>query len=348
LRLLFYASTFRNLEVLLSTRILGVIALFTLVGCGSASEDFGSTEPTPDRSLELTPQQRADRLPNALFHAVWNNNAAEIEKAGSIPELTTAMNDEGDTPLGMALRMGHRASAEHLLRLTVTSMQDLKHLNKAQESYVFLAARSGFADLITMMADAYFNSLGRMLTYEFSDLDQPNAKGQRALFVAANRRVVEALEVQYYRGTMTYPFWKFTLQTDEKERTFLHQAAADGRDDVILWAADRFCSAGSWEKSDSFWKYIPGTLATYLWRSLQTHVVGDFNSPFDLVFNRPDNDYLTPLHVAVEQKRWGALRALSHCRWVDFDLKDSHGDTPLHSFLKTLNPFSWRRTRACV
>lgn len=299
-----------------------------LASCGSAREDFAPANARPDRSVELTPQERIDLLVNELFHAVYNNLPEESARlAASNPALLRDRNAEGDTALGFALARGLRTPALRLLE--ITSVGDLFHLNSKGESYIYLAARAGFAGAITAMADKYYNSLGTGEDYEFSDLDQETPEGRRALFVAADRLVAEALEVQYHRGLTEVAGMNFTLQTDNHSHTFLHAAAADGRDDVILWAAEDLCGANSWETDPSAWYRIPGKVFGVLTSGL----------PSDVMFNRYDEDYQTALHAAINNRRWSSVRAIAHCRWVNYDAADAQGNTALHAFLKALNPF---------
>lgn len=319
-------------------RIFFSVTALMLAACGSAKEDFGSQPPAQERSVEIPAEQRAQVLPNRAFQAVYNSNGSELESSiAGDPASLKAQNAEGDTPLGLALKLGHRVVAERLVR--AAPVEDLFHLNRNGESYIYLAALSGFDGIITQIADAYYNSLGTLQGYDFGDLDQPNSAGRRALFVAKDRVVAEALKVQYYRGLLDRPFWKFALASDNQARSFLHAAAEDGRNDIIVWAAEHTCAPGSWESSDSAWFSYPATILNYGWRGLQTHLLGDWDIPSDLVFNRRDEAYMTALHVAVANKRWGSVRALASCRWLDYDLTDAAGDTPLHAFLKSLNPF---------
>lgn len=310
----------------------------TLVACSPAQEDFGGQPPRSNRTVELPVQERAKILPNQLFEAVWNGSVEEVAQlAEKNPSLLQSRNSNGDTALGLALREGRKTVAENLL--FATSAQDLTTVNNNGESYIFLAAQAGYADLITAMAEAYYKTLGALDDYEFADLDQQTTQGQRALFVASNRLVAEALEAQYYRGRWELPFWEFMMKEDVASRVFLHSAAEQGRDEVILWAVDRMCTPGAWEKSESVWLRWPATALSYGLRGAQTHVLGDWGLPTDLLFNRRDQDGQTAMHVAIRHRRWAAVRALAHCRWLDYQLADTQGSYPLQAFLKTLNPY---------
>ncbi|MBX3020234.1 MAG: hypothetical protein KF799_01045 [Bdellovibrionales bacterium] len=317
-----------------------VVAAFAwLVACAPAKEDFGQNAAPQDRALEIPAKERAQTLPNDLFKAVYNNSPAQVDKvAQHSPVQLLSQNVAGDTPLGLALRAGYKSVADRLLQ--VMPIEGLTHQNAKGEGYVFLAARSGFPEFITAIADKYYSSLGGVLDdYEFKVLDREDGEGRRALSVAADRSVAEALERQYYRGFLEAPFWNFTMHSDNRSRSFLHWAAADGRDDVISWANERLCAPGNWEKSDHWWLAWPSQGLTYGLRALQTHALGDWGLPTDVLVNRTDNDYMSALHVAVAERRWNSVRALASCRFLDFDLQDAHYDTPLHAFLEALNPF---------
>lgn len=309
-----------------------------LVSCASEKEDFAApSTPTQDKVAEIPAADRSKVLPNELFVAVWNQSLEQVSAAIKTDRgLLKGENADGNTALGLALSLGYRTITQRLLQETPAS--DLGHLNHKSESYFFLASRAGFQEAITWMADSYYSSLGFLQNYEISDLDVPNSEGQTAIFVAANRQVVEALQAQYYRGLLEMPFWGFTMHTDLQNQTFLHTAARDGRVDVINWAADRICAPGYLEK-DSYW--LVGDVVKVLTTGMRaSQTFGpDQGSPLDLLFNRANNDGQTALHVAVSHRRWDSARALAHCRWLDFDWPDGQGDLPLQTFLKSLNPF---------
>ena len=286
--------------------------------------------------LQLSTAAAADsaaHLPNELFAAVRAGSTAEVERLLGGQDLTRTLNDDGDTPLGLALAIGAGDVARTLLR--VAGPPDLRHRNFAGEGYVFLAARAGLPDVVGQLAQAHFETLGSLNRFDFSAVDRRTRAGQRALFVAADRAVAETLETQHYRGFLRYPWRHFMLERDKLGQNFLHAAARDGRDGVILWATERLCPRGRWEESDHWLKQWPAWTASHGLALTQTYVTGDLRLWWDKVINRPDKHGRTPLHVAVENQRWRAVRALAHCRWIDFDLKDERGNLPLHAFLAT-------------
>jgi ankyrin repeat protein len=310
-----------------------------LISCGQEKNDFGRVSAHQDRVVEISPEERARLLPNALFVAVWNDSADQASRlVAENPSLLQNSNAEGDTPLGMALSRGFSDVTRPLLK--ATTVDSLFHANVAGESYVFLAARSGFTEAIRGLVDLYYDSLGGFERYRFAKLDFPNALGQRALFAAADRQVVEALEAQYYRGALNYPYRSFTLLLDKKGDTFLHAAAREGRSDVILWAAEKICRRGDWQNSEHVWLRAPSRFFSRLLREAETYTyVGDLNLPTPALFNRQNVEGRTPLHEAATHRQWDALRALADCPWLDYDLPDSAGDIPLQSLLAALNPY---------
>ena len=318
--------------------IIPVLSFTLLTACAKPADDFYGRKPRTDRSLDLDAKTRAETLVNELFQAVYDGEQdLVLHLLKSRPDLALATNTKGDTAFGLALQLESELLANRMA--SQLPAQELFHRNKAGEGYIFLAAKAGFAQVIATIADRHYYSLGAGQSYDFADLDQKNELGQRALFVAANRLVAQALETQYYRGLISYPFWNFMMAEDKQSRSFLHMAANDGRDDVILWTADRLCAQGSWEKSESWWLSWPTYGAIHAWRGLQTNLIGDWGLPVDLIFNRADNDYQTALQKALLNRRWSTVRALSHCRWLDFDLTDVHGDNAIHTFIKSLNPY---------
>ena len=313
-------------------------ALCFCIACASDKDDFGGdAQEQPHERLNETPPELRDELaPNELFRAVLNNSPGQVRSASlSTPDQIHSLNANGDSPLGLALRYGLKESAEELI--TVLSAHDARTTNGNGDTYIYLAARAGYHGMITRLANLHYSSLNALNDFEFGDLDLENADGRTALFVAANRQVAETLEAQYYRGFLEYPFWGFTMKLDHSDKTFLHTAAADGREDVILWAADRACQASSWESSHSWWQSLPAILLSRLTRGIQTFAEG-WAGPAQILFNRRDVDGKTAMHLALESRRWRTARALASCRWLDYDLPDNSGNLPLHSFLQSLNP----------
>lgn len=317
-------------------RTIAILVLIALLSaCGADKNQWSQNPPAAGRYSALPIEERAKLAPNKLFIAVYDGRLAEVEtELKRDPSLLTTVNGYGDTPAGLALKAAETRIADRLL--SRLSVEDLPHQNQSGETYVFLAAKSGQTDLIRLLANRYYQSLPPHYPYSFSYLDRPTEAGQTALFVAANREVAEVLETEYYRGPLDFPSWTFRLRADKKSQTFLHQAAHDGRADIILWASSHICKPGSWETSESYLYSLPARAAQTLLRLVQTYI-GDFGLPVDLIFNRQNSEKRTALHVALSRRDWNSARALASCRWLDHDLPDQDGRLPLHVFLAGLN-----------
>lgn len=319
----------------LLANILCLILLLT--GCGSDHEDFADSDPKADRLVELSPEERRQLAPNALFEAVLGDNGLAVEAEGrSQPALMRVENRDGNIPLGVALEFRLLRAAQRLVKLLPDDQ--LAHKNAKGNSLVYLAAQAGFPDIITAIADRHYSSLGLLQDFGFSHLDPPNNQGQPALFVAADGNTAEALKTQYDRANIHMPFWWHSLHQDDLEQIYLHTAAWDGRTDLIVWSVRRLCTESSWKTSEDWWKKYPAGVWEFAFHGFQTHV-GDLGLPSDLLMNRQRSDGKTPLHLAVENRQYAAMRALASCRWLDYDLEDKEGNLPLQAFLKSLNPF---------
>ncbi len=259
------------------------------------------------------------------------NLAAQILKQE--PSQLYALNEHQDTPLAVALNEGQTSLALQLIE--IMDRDQFFHQNNEGESYIFLASQMGQVEVIRALAQRYYNSLGALEIYDFSKLDPRNKLKQRALFVAKNRAVVDALETEYYRGYPNLRFWKFLLKVDESQKIFLHTAAHDGRSDVIDWLVEKKCIPNSFQTQESRWFFhYPSEIVAYGRRGLNTYI-GDFGVPFDTFFNRKDKNGDTPFQIALRGGQADSARSLAGCRWIDFDSVNKLGDLGLHTFLKS-------------
>lgn len=309
--------------------------LLFVVGCSADPTFFDDTTGSL-RWERLSAEERAALAPNQIFEAVIKGQKETIAKAlEEEPRFLVEINAQGDTPLGLAIKLLELEIAQ--LLLAKMDVSQYFHVNLEGESYVFLASRQGYLPIIKDLADGYWDSQSRWQDYEFTHLDPQNVKGQRALHVAANSQVVEYLQTQYYRGLWEAPWWNFVLQRDLKGRNFLHQAAEDGRSEVLLWAVENFCGVSSWEQTGLWVQRQLAWLKTRTFRAAQTYV-GGLGLGLDLPLNWQDEEGKTPLHLAAESKNLSALRAIGTCEWVDYDLTDIEENLALQSFLQGLNP----------
>ncbi|HMN66983.1 MAG TPA: hypothetical protein PKC28_00440 [Bdellovibrionales bacterium] len=326
-------------------RLIMILALSMLVACASDKEDFGAKPRAAKRINEFTPEERRRLAPTEIFVAVLNNDVEETKRLSeATPGLLETTNGDGDRPLGLALKLGSFDVAEFLIsRLTVFS---IKHQNAKGESYLFIASRVGAVKYINLIGDIEYNTQG--VHFDLDEIDLLNNEGQNALFVAADRQTVEALKAQNRRQYALH--WDFAFQEDKHGQTFIHTAARDGREDVLLWASQEFCDPTSWESSDSWMSYptVPLKYAARWFQSFlpdwyvpwalmvneQTSEVDDHGDGVSQIFNQ------TALHLAVENRQWKSVRALAGCRWLDYDLLNSQNENQLQTLLKNLNPLA--------
>jgi len=316
------------------SRIVALSAVFILLSVGCRGSDSPIDTTTVPKENRLTGKQREELVPNPLFIAVFNSEAGKVnEVLRKSPELLRSTNIEfGETPFGMALRLEQEQIAGELL--AQMSLEDLYALNNAKESYVFLAARAGYARLIRAMADRLFYSLGTLSRFDFSTLDQRDSLGRTALFVARDRNTALALQDQMYRGFLMHPWWSFFQVLDEEHRSFLHWAAIENRRDIIEWAAEALCKNEA--TMDEGWIAWAGRHLNDVHNFLRFQT-GDLTYlPGDQIVNRTDKTGRTALHYAADRLSVEAIRSLQSCALLDPFVKDKEGNTYLHLYLNAL------------
>lgn len=313
------------------------IPLFLLlINCGPQSRnENGAQVKGPERLERLAVVDQQDLAPNELFRAIYRGDLEAVKAiVNQSPRLLEVPNNRGaNFPLAVALQLRESAIAYFLVENI--PLGEIKSVNDRQEGYVFMAAANGYGEIIQRIAQRYYESLGRFADYEFSDLDLINQDGQRALHVATDRRVIEALENEYYRGVMEVPFFQFTLLEDNDRRSFLHTAARDGRVDVLLWAAERYCNSSGTSESESSLGEMISYFGSRTWRGIQTYV-GGFGVGLDQVFNRRDSKGQSVLHYAAKRKDLEVLRAIGSCEWIDYDLEDEQGNISMQTLLLSM------------
>lgn len=308
--------------------------------CISCNTELEHTSPSglPSPTLQMDPAERALVVTNDLFAAIIDNHSQEkIEEILLIPGNTLhSLNQKNDTPLGVAIQFKRKELAEFFLEQL--QCDDLYHQNKKGEGYIYLSAKHGYHELIQLVANKCYDrkaswSAFLEYDYEFSDLDLETLKGEKAIHIAHDSAVMEALNEEYWRGAAEWPYLVF-YETNKEEETFFHTAVRDGRDSVIEWGTQTFCHESSWEKSDSFYKNIPTSIPRRTWHFLQTQ----FSLNLTQLINFGNKEDNAALHLACQSLNLKAIRLIANCRWTDYSLENSLGNIPLQEFLKALDP----------
>lgn len=318
------------------------LVICCVLSCSSNNDSVKSLPPVvvQARLNEFSPEEREIRVPNKLFEAVYSNDLKTVEQIVKTEAYLLQTHEviDGNTPLGLALELYQEDMALMMLE-RMALKADLFHLNSRGESYVFLASKSGLGTFIQKIADRLWLVESNFRPYNFDRIDQQNLKGQRALHVAAHRGIAALLQEQYYRGVLNIPYWTFSLERDKDQRNFIHQAAIDGRIDVIQWAVDEICHspnpADLQDTHGSIGTEVVNALGHFT-KIVQTNF-GGFGLDFDILFNWQDKDLNTPLHLAVQSQNFDAVRVISSCQYTDYFLKNSEGFIPLHFHLQSVD-----------
>ena len=219
--------------------------------------------------------------------------------------------------------------------------EDLSHQNNKGESYLYLASKEGYVELIHRIADkCYENDIIDFSDYEFSDVDPETVNGEIAIHVALNGAVAKALDYEYSRGLLEYPWFAFHNANDDEE-SFLHTAVKDNRINTVEWAVRTYCDEGEEEQLEesSWWESITSIFGDIA-DGFQTYVVGGFQTYiYNIVqlINYQDINGNTALHLAAASLNTKMIRVLSSCRWVDYLIENENGNIALQVFLEELD-----------
>lgn len=315
---------------------------FPFISCEPPLEHTSPSE-APSPVLQMDPEERGLIVTNDLFAAIIDNQSQEvIEEILLTPNNDlSSLNKKGDTPLGVAIQFRRKELAVFFLEKL--QCEDLYHQNNKGESYIYLSAQYGYHELIQLIADKCYERKKTWTTlydYEFSDLDPETHEGERAIHIAYDSTVMEALHEEYWRGMYEFP-WRAFYKTNNKEETFFHTAVKDGRNSVMEWGVKLFCHENSWEKSDHFYQHIPADFLRHTWHMAQTYAQTITNwSIFHItqLINFQDKEKNTALHLAAQPPlNLEAIRLISNCRWTDYNLDNSLGNTALQEFLNGLD-----------
>ena len=313
-------------------KTLFLTALLAILCACQGYEEEGSLR-LASRSQSLSAEKRKALLPNELFTALADQKGEEelwdiIEERG---DYLFVYNDEGDSALGLAIKFSNFQGALFVARQL--SPEHYFHQNHKGEGYVYLASQKGYVELIRLLAHRYYEYDDLFSDYEFTDLDMTTNEGERALHVAKNQAVAEALESEYWRGWAEFPLRKFTFFENNKGQVFLHTAVRDQNADLLRWGVKKACALGDEVANEDFF----GRIGSYLWRGAQFHTKF-IGMDWDDLINTEDNEGLSPVNLSAQKLFFEGMRILSACRWTDWRLKDEKGNIPLQNFLLALDP----------
>lgn len=307
--------------------------LFLMLFLLSCQEE-GVQDYLNSRSNSLSLEERQALFPNELFTSLVNQEGEEVLQ-NIIDEnghYLFSLNEEGDTPLSTAIKFYNQEGALFIAKQL--SPEHYLHQNSKGEGYIYLASQKAYVDLIKLLSDRFYESQGEFFRdYEFSDLDMQNESGERALHVAKNYITAEALEYEYWRGSLEYPLRKFQYLQNKKGQSFLHTAIRDQNSDLLRWAVQQNCSGKEeWEELPFYYKY-----SSYFWQGVQAYGKTIWLD-WDNLINAQDQEGMTAINYSAKNMFLDGIRILSNCQWTDYLLKDNQGNIPVQNFLLALDP----------
>ena len=319
-------------------KLMLIFFLFFLSACQGEEASLNLLSRHSNRfSLE----QKQALFPNELFTAlVDRQNQYVLQKIiDQNGHYILAFNENGDTALALAIQFYNLKGA--LFIAEQLSPEHYLHQNFKGEGYLYLASQKGYVDLIQLLANRFYESKQEfLLDYEFSDLDMTTNTGERALHVAKNYMVAEALQHEYGRGFLEYPLRKFQYFQNNKGQSFLHTAVRDQNSDLLNWGLKQVCAPKKEWKNKSFYKKYP----SFLWKAIQM-----YGKPVDLdwddIINTQDHEDRTAINFSAKNMFLEGIRILSSCQWTDYLLRDDKGNIPLQNFLLALDPLKSDHSR---
>jgi len=312
-----------------------MLLFILLLGCGSdetAFSDFDLETPPPF-SDSLSPQEKADLLPNELFVAVVDKKPIDAleDILATNGSFIYTINKEENSSLSLAIQFNNLEAAFFIVKQL--SPEHLLHTNKKGEGYIYMASQKGYVELMKLIANKFRESKMEFLSdYEFSDLDIKTQSGERAIHVAKNHATAEALKYEYWRGWLEYPLRKFQFLQNNEGQSFLHTAVRDNNPDLLRWGLTQNCTdKQEWKESSLFFRY-----PAFVWRGIQSYGKG-LGLDWDDLINTQDNVGRTAIHFSAEKLFLEGVQVLASCQWTDYLLKDDKGNIPLQSFLSALD-----------
>ena len=305
-----------------------IYLIAVLASCQNNSNTFLSL-----RSEMLTAKQRQALLPNDLFIAVVDKEDEEIlqQILNENSRYLFETNEAGDTALGIAIQFNNLKGS--LFLAEQLSPEHYLHKNLKGESYIYLSAQKAYVEIIQLLANRFYESKSGLFDdYEFWDLDEKTKSGERALHVAKSYITAEALEYEYWRGALEFPYRQFQFLQNNEEQTFLHTAVRDQNSDLLRWGVSKNClSRSKWEKNPQYNKWL-----SYLWKGIQFYGRA-IDLDWDNLINAVDNKRLSPINFSAKNLFLEGIQILSTCQWTDYLLKDEKGNIPLQNFLLALD-----------
>jgi ankyrin repeat protein len=274
--------------------------LLCLLGCSRNV----STDLDNNIQSHTLPPDRPREPAATVAQAVREQNMERLRQLQTPQNLNELV--DGETPLHLALRLH---AYEIATSLSAEPYLDPTLVNGDGLSYLFLAARSGDQNVIRNLI-AQFKKTRHFYTLRFIDPVTPD--GQIALHQAADGAIAELLyeaQVAWYDDDMN--------MHDNRGQTPAHAAARDGRDSVLRWVNQAYCSG----KGIPWWQAQIQPLASKVYSAGKIH-------PFDA----KDMTGRTPLMLAAQFRSESTLLAiLDGCgQAVTAELTDIFGNTALH------------------
>ncbi len=275
------------------TQFIGICcALLAMVGCA----------PSGGEDAPPAPQQRATQslaVPKNLFEAVHAQDLASVKKfldqGANVNE-----QDINGTPL---IQLSLLSSSYNISRV-LSQRKDLNlgQLGPGRKSTLHLAAQMGdlesLKNIISLVrSDSKWTS---------SIVDPPSIDKQRALHVAANDKVVEAL--------FAAKDWiDFQIETrDLQGRNTLHTAIAYQRETTLSWLTTNSC-----DRSRLQWT---------IERTRSLSPLDRWQSPL----NQKDNEGQSPLILAAKMGDLKSVMSLLQCPYVSVFAQDRNDRNVVH------------------
>ena len=310
-------------------RYIVIFLLFFLLSCQEEKITF----PLKDRSNSFSIKDKQALLPNALFEALLDRKSNEVLQniINENGHYLFALNSYGDSALSLAIQFHNPKGA--LFITEQLSPKHYLHTNSKGEGYIYLLSQKGYVNVIQLLSKQFYLSKKNLFSdYEFSDLDMITHSGERALHVAKNQSIAEALAYEYRRGSLEHPLRKFQYFQNNQGQSFFHTAVRDQNSNLLRWGLEQNCvERKDWKAKPFYYKY-----PILLWRGLQTYGK-PFGLDWDDLLNTQDHLGRTAINFSAETLFLEGIHILSKCQWTDYFFPDNKENIPLQNFLLALD-----------